>query len=111
MFSDNIQYWIKKPVKAMLIMNEGKELQKETFMGRELNAFVGRKMITTLLDTNKNVVKTEKLACVTKIVLSLDELDNTDNLEDGNLSNVQLRYHLTGSEEFTHLEPLTPQYK
>ena len=37
-------------------------------MGRELNAFVGRNVITMPLDTNKNVVK-------------MDELDNTDNLD------------------------------
>ena len=45
------------------------------------------------------------------MVLSLDELDNTDNLEDGRLSNILLSYHVTGSEEFTSSEPVTPQYK
>ena len=53
----------------------------------------------------------EKLACVTDMVLSLDELDNTGNLENRRLSNVLLRYHVTGSEEFTSFESVAPQHK
>ena len=68
-------------------------------------------MITTLLDTNEKVVKTEKLACITEVVLSLEEFDNTDNLEDGNLSNVLRRHHVIANGEFTSFEPVTPQYK
>ena len=63
------------------------------------------------LDADKNIIKTNKLAGIMEVVLSLDKLDNTDNLEDGRLSNVLHRYHVTGSEEFTSFEPVTPQYK
>ena len=52
-----------------------------------------------------------KLACVMEMVLSLDELNNTDNLEDGRLSNVQLRHHVTVSKEFMSFEPVALQYK
>ena len=52
-----------------------------------------------------------KLAVVKKMVLSLSELDNTDNLEDERLSNTLLTYHVTVSEEFMSFEPATPQYK
>ena len=45
------------------------------------------------------------------MVLNLDELDNTNNLEDERLSNVLLRYHVTGSEESISFEPVTCQYK
>ena len=101
MFSNNIQYGIREPVKVLLIMNEEKMLPEKMFLDRNLNTSVGRKVITTPLDTNDNIIKGDKLACVTKVVISLDELDNTDNLEDGRLSNVLLRYHVTGSEKFT----------
>ena len=47
MFSDNIQYWIREPLKVLLIMNEEKTLPKGTFMGRELNESIRRKLITT----------------------------------------------------------------
>ena len=53
----------------------------------------------------------DKLACVKDMVLSLDEFNNTDNLEERKLSNVLPRYHVTGSEEFTSFEPVAPQYK
>ena len=43
--------------------------------------------------------------------LNLNELDNTDNLEDGRPSNSLLTYHVTSNEDFTHFEPHTPQYK
>ena len=50
----------------------------------------------------------DKLAHVIEVVLSLDEMDNTDNLEDE--SHVLLRHHMTGSGEFMHLVIFAPQY-
>ena len=41
----------------------------------------------------------------------MDELDNTNNLEDGRPSNALLTYHVTSNEDFTSFEPHTPQYK
>ena len=81
------------------------------FTDRELNTSIGRKLITTPLGANDNIVKTDNLVCIMDMVLSLDKFDNTDNLEDGTLSNVLLRYNMTGSEEFTSFEPVAPQYK
>ena len=100
MFSDSVQYQIKEPFKVHLIMNEEKQLPEGVFMDRKLNVSVGRKLITTPLNANDNIIKMDKLACITEMVLSLDELDSTDNLKDGRLSNVLLRYHVTGSEKF-----------
>ena len=51
------------------------------------------------------------LAGVMEVVISLGKLDNTDNLEDGRLSNILLWYHVTANAEFTHHEPVAPQYK
>ena len=68
-------------------------------------------MITTPMDTNQNVAKTDKLTRITEVVFSLDELDKTDKMENGNLSNMLLRHHLTANGEFTSFEPVTPQYK
>ena len=85
-------------------------LPKGKFTGRELSAFVVRKVMTTSLDTNENIVKTDKLACVTEVVFSLDELDNTDTLEDRNLSNMLFRHHLTANGEFASFEPVMSQY-
>ena len=70
MFSDNIQYWIRKPLKVPLITKEEKQLLEGMFMDRELNTSIGRKLITLPLDTNNKITKTDKLACVTEMVLS-----------------------------------------
>ena len=107
----NVQYQIMGPLKVLLIMNKENQLPEGVFTYRELNASIGRKQITTPLDANNNTIKTDKLTCITEMVLSLDKLDNTDNLEDGRLSNILLRYHVTGSEEFMSFEPVTLQYK
>ena len=47
MFSDNIQYWIRKTLKVIL-SNEEVRLPEGVFMDRELNLSVGRKVITLL---------------------------------------------------------------
>ena len=52
-----------------------------------------------------------KLKEITEMILNLNELDNTDNLEDGRPSNSLLTYHVTSNEDFTHFEPKLPQYK
>ena len=111
MFSDNVQYQIREPVKVLLIMNEERQLPKGTFRGRELNVSIERKVIIIPLVAKGNITKKDNLACIKEMVLSLNELNNTDNLEDGRLSNTLLTYHVTDSEEFTCLEPVAPQYK
>ena len=45
------------------------------------------------------------------MVISLNELGNSNNLEDGLPSNALFTYYVTGSEYSTHFEPVTPQYK
>ena len=39
------------------------------------------------------------------MILNLDELDNTDNLEDGRPSNALLTYHVEAHKDFKHFEP------
>ena len=108
-FSDNTQYQIREPLKVLLITNEEQQLMEGVFMDGELNTSIRRNLITTLLDAN--VVKTDKLACIMKMVFNLNELDNTDNVEDRRLSKILFRYHVTGFTEFTSFEPVALQYK
>ena len=44
------------------------------------------------------------------MAISLNELDNSDNLEDGRPSNTLFTYYVTSSEDFTHFEPCNPRY-
>ena len=45
------------------------------------------------------------------MILNLDELDNTDNLEDRRPSSTLLTYHVTVKEDFTQLVTYTSHYK
>ena len=45
------------------------------------------------------------------MILNLDELDNSDNLEDGRPSNILYRHHVTDSYKFMQVTPYVPQYK
>ena len=63
------------------------------------------------MGNNPQVIKTDKLESVTEMILNLNELDNTVNLEDGRPSNALFTYYMPGSMNFTSFEPQTPQYK
>ena len=80
-------------------------------MAGELSAFVGRNLLISLMDGSENTIKINKLAGITEMVISLNQLNNSDNLEDGKPNNVLLRNHMTSSEEFTNYEPVIQQYK
>ena len=88
-----------------------KEVLSKTYTSRELNAFAEGKHIISDLDNDPQRIKTNKLAKVTNMSLKLDELDNSNNLEDGHPSNTLFTYYIPGSENFTCFEPQTPRYK
>ena len=68
MFS-NVQYQISEPLKVLLIMSKERQLLEGVFTDRDLNASIGRKLITTPLDANNDIMKIDKLACITEMVL------------------------------------------
>ena len=77
LFSDNIQYWLKKPIKVSLYTGGrgGKTLSKGVYAKKELNALLGTELTSTkFIDDASNVLKQNKLEGITEIVLSLDEL-------------------------------------
>ena len=45
------------------------------------------------------------------MIFNLDELDNSDNLEDGRSSDTLFTCYVSGSEDFMRFEPKVPQYK
>ena len=45
------------------------------------------------------------------MVISLNELDNSDNLEDGRPNNILFTYYVTSSERYMLFKPQTPRYK
>ena len=63
------------------------------------------------MNDRDDVLRTSRLYGGTKITISLNELDNSDNLENGHPSNTLFMYYVTDTEYFTHFEPQSPQYK
>ena len=64
-----------------------------------------------MLDSRNDVQRTNMLEKVMKLTISLNELDNSNNLKDGKPSNTLFTYYMTGPEYSMHFKPATPQYK
>ena len=64
-----------------------------------------------MLDSRNDIQRTNKLVNGTKISITLNELDNSDNLEDEKPSNTLFTYYVTSPEYFKLFEPQSPQYK
>ena len=85
-------------------------LNKGVYMGKEPDSLIGVKM-KSRMDDRDDVLRTSMLDNGTEITISLNKLNNSDNLKDGRPSNALFTYYVTASEYFTHFEPHTPQYK
>ena len=110
MLSNNVQYLLQGSIEVLLKTGKKIVLNKEVYTDKELNAIIGLELKSRMDDRN-DVLSTNKLEKVTKMVFSLDKLDNSNNLEDGLPSNTLFMYYITSPEYSTHFEPVTPQYK
>ena len=112
MFSGNIQYEIIKPRTIIDNISGNKKLiSSRTYKGKELISILEGIIELTQFVNDDRVTKTHKLSRITEIIINSNELDNSDNLEDGGPSNALLTYHVTSDEDFTSFEPKIPQYK
>ena len=112
MLSDNIRCNILKLHSVMDPISDTKKMiPSGTYAGRELLS-----MLEGMVELNKflvddQVTKMNKLKGITEMIINLDELNNTNNLEDGRPSKSLLTYHVTSNEDFMSFEPQTPQCK
>ena len=102
---------VKGAIEVFLKTGKKIVLNKGVYTDKELNSLIGTELKSQMLDSRNDVLRTNKLEKVTKMTISLNELDNYDNLEDGQPSNALFMYHVTGPEYSTHFKPHTPQYK
>ena len=106
MISDDIQYNTLKPHTIIdNISGDEKLILNRTYAGRELLSMLEGMIELTQFVNDDQVIKMHKLKGITEMILNLNELDNTDNLEDGRPSNALLTYHVTSNEDFTHFKP------
>ena len=111
MLSDNVQYWLQGFIEVLLKTGKKIMLNKGVYLHKELNSLVGTEMRVQMLDFREDILRTNRLEKVMKMVFSLKELDNSNNLEDGKPSNTLFTYYVTGPEYSTHFQPHTRQYK
>ena len=111
MHISNSQILLHRSIEVLSIMGKKIVLNKGVYMDKELNSLIGMELKSQMLDSRNDIQRTNNLVNGTKITISLNELDNSDNLEDGRPSNTLFTYHVTSLEYFTCFEPQSPQYK
>ena len=80
-------------------------------MDKELNALIGLDLKLQMMDSSTDILRTNKLEQITKMVIILNKVDNSYNLEDGRSSNTLFTYYVIGPEYSTHFKSRTPQHK
>ena len=112
MLSDNVKYEILKLRAVMDPISDAKKIiPSGTYAGRQLLSIVEGIIELNQFEIDDQVTKTNKLKGITKMIINLDELNNSVNLKDGRPSNELLTYHVTDDKDFMRFEPQTPQYK
>ena len=99
------QILLHRSIEVLLKMGKKIVLNKGVYMDKELNSLKSQ-----MLDSHNDVLRTNKLEGITKMIISLNKLDNSDNLEDCRPSNALLTYYVTSSERYTLFKPQTPRY-
>ena len=102
---------LKGPIDVLLKTGKKIVLNKAAYTDKELNSLIGMELRSLMLDCQEDVLRTKKLDNITNMVISLNKLDNSDNLKDGKPSNTLFTCYVTGPEYSMHFEPCTPQYK
>ena len=89
--SNNAKILLHRSIEVLLKTGKKIVLNKGVHTDKELNSLIGMEMKSQMLDFRNDVQRTNKLVSGTKITIGLNELDNSDNLKDGNLATPYLR--------------------
>ena len=111
MHSNNAQILLQRSIEVLLYTGKKIVLNKVVYTDKELDSLIGTELRSQMLDSHDDLLRTSKLVNGTKITISLNELDNSDNLEDGKPSNTLFTYFVTSPEYFTRFEPQSSRYK
>ena len=111
MHISNSQILLHRSVEFFLKTGKKIVLNKGVYMDKELNSLIGMELKSQMLDSHNDIQRTNKLVNGTKITISLNKLNNSDNHKDGKPSNTLFTYFVTSPEYFTRFKPQSPQYK
>ena len=110
MHSNNSQILLQKSMEVLLYTGKKIVLNKGVYTDKELDSLIEMELKSQMLDSLDDVLRTNKLKKIMKVAISLNELDNSDNLEDGKPSNTLFTYYVTSLEYYMCFEPHNPQY-
>ena len=111
MFSNNSQILLQKSMEVLPYTGKKILLNKGVYTDKKLDSLIGMELKSQMLDSRDDILRTNKLQKITKVAINLNELDNSDNLEDAKPSNTLFTYYVTSLEYYTHFEPCNPRYK
>ena len=96
MLSDNVNYEILNLRAVMYPISDTKKMiPSGTYAGRELLSIVEGMVALNQFVVDDQVIKRNKLKSITEMIINLDGLNNSNNLEDGHPSNTLFIYHMT----------------
>ena len=95
MHISNSEILLHRSIEFLLKTGQKIVLNKGVYTDKELNSLIGMELKSQMLDSRNDVQRTNKLVNGTKITISLNELNNSDNLEDGKPSNTLFTYFVT----------------
>ena len=110
MHSNNSQILSQKSMEVLLYTGKKILLNKGVYTDKELDSLIGMELKSQMVDSRDDVLRTNKLKKIRKVAISLNELNNSDNLEDGKPSNTLFTYYVASLEYYTHFEPRNPRY-
>ena len=105
MHISNSQILLQRSIEVLSVTGKKIVLNKGVYMDKELNSLIGTELKSQMLDSRNDILRTNKLVNGTKISITLNEHDNSDNLENGKPSKTLFTYFVTSPEYFTHFEP------
>ena len=108
MHISNSQILLHRSIEVLLKTGKKIVLNKRVYTDKELNSLIGMELKSQMLDSRNDVLRTNKLERIMKMIISLNKLNNSDNLEDGRPSNILFTYYVTSSELYTLFKPQTP---
>ena len=107
----NSHILLHRSIEVLSVTGKKIVLNKGVYTDNELNSLIGMELKSQMLDSHNDKQRTNKLVNGTKITISLNELNNSDNLKDRKPSNTLFTYFVTSPEYFTRFEPQSQQYK
>ena len=61
MLSDNVQYWLQGSIEVLLKMGKKIVLNEGVYTDKELNTLIGTEMRVQMIDSQEDVLRTNKL--------------------------------------------------